>query len=972
MSSETEKEKQTTSETTSENVDPENENSVTENENRTETDSEPVEKTCSESGNHSETDSEPVTENSRSESENRSENDSKKASLENQSEMKSEKASLENQSETKSEKAPSENQSETKSEKAPSENSSETVSEKVTENPPTESETHSKMAEKPSPSSEMTKEEMMENLVEAIISENLREEGNVQEDRISEELGSKTSNTTEIISYKEALPNILHVLPLANRPFFPHQIIPLILEREQWEETIKAITDSSHKLVGLVLSKQEDVNEVKSEDFYEMGTVCRLHRIAQAEDKLQIVVEGLQRFRIEDWVSKQRPFIVNARYYPDARHDNVEEVKPYVLAVVNTIKELLPLNPLYNEELKIFVQRSNPEDPSPLADFAASLTTANKTELQDILETIPILSRLEKVLMLLNKELQQAKAQVEIRKQVEDKMEKHQREFFLREQLKTIQKELGIEKDDRTAEIDKFKKRLEKLTVPEAVKKRLDEEFDKMSMLEVGSPEYAITRNYLDWLTLMPWGHYSEDKLDLKKARKVLEGDHEGLKDVKDRIMEFLAVGKLKGSISGTILLLVGPPGVGKTSIGRSVAKAVGRAFFRLSVGGIHDEAEIKGHRRTYIGAMPGKFIQAMKEVEYANPVIMLDEIDKIGTSYRGDPASALLEVLDPEQNVDFLDHYLDVRFDLSKVLFICTANQPDTIPTPLLDRMEMIKLSGYIASEKLKIAKKHLVKRQLEKSGLKPEQLKISNKVLMRIIEDYAREAGVRNLEKRIGSITRKMALKVLEGKETPIKVKPSKLLDYLGKPVFDTEKAIQGVGVVTGLAWTAMGGATLSIEARCTHNYTRGFKLTGQLGDVMKESAEIAYGYIVSKYEEFEIDKAFFEKAFIHLHVPAGATPKDGPSAGITMASALLSLAKQQEIDKEIAMTGELTLTGQVLPVGGIREKVIAARRIKIFHLILPDANKRDFDELPENVRENIRVDFVKEFSEVVQVLW
>jgi len=795
----------------------------------------------------------------------------------------------------------------------------------------------------------------------------------ISETSIEEEINAALeSGNTEIISYKDALPTLLYILPLANRPFFPHQIIPLILDREPWEETIKAITESSHKLLGLVLVKKDTVDDVQAEDFYEMGTACRLHRIAQAEDKLQIVVEGLQRFKIKDWVSKKRPFVINARYYPETPHDDVEEVKPYVLAAVNIIKELLPLNPLYNEELKIFVQRSNPEDPSPLADFAASLTTANKTELQDILDTTPILKRLEKVLVLLNKELQQAKAQVEIRKQVEDKMEKHQREFFLREQLKAIQKELGIEKDDRTAEIDTFKERLKKLTVPKAAKKRIDEELDKLSMLEVGSAEYAITRNYLDWLTLLPWGQYSDDKLDLKDARAVLERDHEGLKDVKDRIMEFLAVGKLKGSISGTILLLIGPPGVGKTSIGRSVASAVGRSFFRFSLGGIHDEAEMKGHRRTYIGAMPGKFIQAMKEVEYGNPVIMLDEIDKIGTSFRGDPASALLEVLDPEQNVDFLDHYLDVRFDLSKVLFICTANHPDTIPAPLLDRMEMIKLSGYIASEKLQIAKKHLVQRQIDKSGLKPEQITLSDKTLVRIIEDYAREAGVRNLEKRLGTITRKIALKILEGAETPIKVTVDKLNDYLGKPVFETEKAVKGVGVTTGLAWTAMGGATLSVEATRIHKYVRGFKLTGQLGDVMKESAEIAYSYIVSKGKTFGAKKDFFANAFVHLHVPAGATPKDGPSAGITMASALLSLARGQTIDKKVAMTGELTLTGQVLPVGGIREKVIAARRIKIYNLILPEGNKRDFDELPDYVREGITVQFIKEYPDIVKILW
>ncbi len=774
---------------------------------------------------------------------------------------------------------------------------------------------------------------------------------------------------------KDTFPNVLHILPLTNRPFFPHQVIPLILDAEPWLETINEITNSSHKMFGLVTVKTEDMNEAKSDDFYEIGTICRIHRVIQSEDKLQIVVEGLQRFSIEGWLSKVRPFLIKPRYYPETRPENNEDVeilKPYVLAVINTIKELLPLNPLYNEELKVFIQRFSPEDPSPLADFAASLTMANKTELQEILETLPILPRLEKVLLLLNKELEQAKAQVEIRQQVEEKMDKQQREFFLREQLKTIQRELGIEKDDRTAEIEIFGERLKALNVPEPVQKRIDEELEKLSMLEVGSAEYAVTRNYLDWLTLMPWGKYSKDKLNLKRARKVLNRDHEGLEDVKERIMEFLAVGKLKGNISGTILLLVGPPGVGKTSIGRSIAKAVGRSFFRFSVGGIHDEAEIKGHRRTYIGAMPGKFLQAMKDVEYANPVIMLDEIDKIGTSYRGDPASALLEVLDPEQNVDFLDHYLDVRFDLSKVLFICTANQIDTIPPALLDRMEMIKLSGYLTSEKLQIAKKHLLKRQLKKSGLKRKQLVLSDKVLTRIIEDYAREAGVRNVEKRIAMIARKVALKFLEGAKLPLKITPENLSDYLGKPLFDVETEIKGVGVITGLAWTAMGGATLSVEATCSHKYNRGLKLTGQLGDVMKESAEIAYSYIMSQSKHFKIETDFFEKSFIHLHVPAGATPKDGPSAGITMATALLSLAKNQICEKKLAMTGELTLTGQVLPVGGIREKVIAARRVKIYELILPQANKRDFEELPDYVREGVKVHFVKKYPEVAKILW
>jgi ATP-dependent Lon protease len=708
-------------------------------------------------------------------------------------------------------------------------------------------------------------------------------------EKVVEESSESEAGAT-LVHARDVMPTTLHLLPISNRPFFPGQAIPLIVDREQWESTLKAVVDTAPKIIGLVLSRQEDLSHVKHNDFHPMGTACRIHRIVQSEDKLQVLVEGLQRFRIEHWLSKTIPFVAQTHYYPENRYDEVDELKPYILAIINTIRELLPLNPLYGEELKIFLERFGPEDPSHLADFAVSLTTSSKDELQDVLETVPILKRLEKVLLLMNKELQVSKAQAEIRRQVEDKMQKQQRDFFLREQLKAIQKELGLEQDDRSAELDKFKKRLTKLSLSSEAQKRVDEEMEKLAILETGSPEYAVTRNYLDWLTLLPWGKYSKDKLDIVKARKILDRDHEGLEDVKDRIIEFIGVGKLKGSITGTILLLVGPPGVGKTSIGRSIASAIGRAFYRFSVGGIRDEAEIKGHRRTYIGAIPGKFVQAMKDAGYANPVIMLDEIDKIGASYHGDPASALLEVLDPEQNNDFLDHYLDVRFDLSKALFICTANQLDTIPAPLLDRMEMIQLSGYISAEKLQIAKKHLLRRQLERNGLKRGDLRITDATLMHIIEGYARESGVRNLEKRLGTICRKAAIKILNGAPTPLTITVKNLQEYLGKPLFEDEKLLAGAGVATGLAWTAMGGATLSIEATRVHGYSRGLKLTGQLGEVMKESAEIAYSYLLSQCEHCGIDAKFFENAFIHLHVPAGATPKDGPSAGITMTAALL----------------------------------------------------------------------------------
>ncbi len=770
----------------------------------------------------------------------------------------------------------------------------------------------------------------------------------------------------------DVLPGMLHILPLANRPFFPAQMVPLVVDREPWQRTVEAAVETGNHFVGLILIRGDDPQVAGADDFYPMGTASRIHKVVQVEDKLQLFVEGMQRFSIDSWVSRERPFVVRAQYFPETGYKDVPELKAYTVAVINTIKELLPLNPLYGEELKYFLNRFGPDDPARLADFAASLTTSDKEELQEVLEKTHIRERMEKVLVLLKKEVEVAKAQVQIHKHVEESMQKRQRDFLLREQMKAIQKELGIAKDDRTAEVEKFQERLKDLTLPEEAQKRIDDEIQKMSVLEVGSPEYGVTRNYLDWLTQLPWAKFSKDNLNLKYARKVLDHDHDGLEDVKNRIVEFLAVGSMKGEVAGSILLLVGPPGVGKTSIGRSIAQTLGRKFYRFSLGGMRDEAEIKGHRRTYIGAMPGKFIQAIKDVGVGNPVIMLDEIDKIGASYQGDPASALLEVLDPEQNRDFLDHYIDVRFDLSKVLFVCTANQLDTIPGPLLDRMEVIRLSGYITSEKMAIAQHHLIPRQLEKSGLKSGQLKIDNGAVRAIVEGYACEAGVRNLEKRIGQVMRKAVVKILNGAKPPIRVEVKSIEEYLGKPIFQPEKPQSGVGVVTGLAWTPMGGATLDVEATRVHETTRGFKLTGQLGDVMKESAEIAYSYISSHCKDYGAKASYFEKAFVHLHVPAGATPKDGPSAGVTMATALLSLARGQEIIRSLAMTGEITLTGQVLPVGGIREKVIAARRVKIYELILPQANRRDFEELPEHIRHGIKVHFASHYKDVARIVF
>jgi ATP-dependent Lon protease len=772
----------------------------------------------------------------------------------------------------------------------------------------------------------------------------------------------------------QTLPATVYLLPLTEKPFFPAQTLPLIMNEGPWLETVKRIGESGHHLVGLVCVHGDSSDDARPEDFYGVGTLVRMHHPMRSEGKIQFIAEGITRFRVKEWLSPKPPYFARVEYPAEQRQTSAveEETKAYALAIINAIKELLPLNPLYSEELKFFLNRFSPNEPALLTDFAASLTTAPKEKLQEVLEAFSLRKRMQKVLVLIKKELEVAKLQTQIRAKVEEKMTQQQREFFLRQQLKAIQQELGIAKDDRTVDLELYQGRLKKLKLPSHAEKKIGEEMTKLAGLEHGSAEYTVTRNYLDWLTGLPWGKYTRDKLDLARARKILDQDHDGLDDVKERIIEFLAVGAMKGEVAGSILLLVGPPGVGKTSIGKSVARALGRKFYRFSVGGMRDEAEIKGHRRTYIGALPGKFIQAIKEVESQNPVIMLDEVDKIGASYQGDPASALLEVLDPEQNAEFLDHYLDVRFDLSKTLFICTANQLDTIPAPLLDRMETIRLSGYLMEEKVAIARHHLWPRQLKKSGLKRGQVSITAAAIRKIVEGYAREAGVRQLEMNLGKVIRKSVVKIVRKETEKLHITTDNLDQFLTDPPYMPEKPTTGVGVITGLAWTPLGGATLTIEATKVHTLNRGFKLTGQLGDVMKESAEIAYSYITSHLKLYQADVKFFDEAFVHLHVPEGATPKDGPSAGITMATALLSLARNQKIDRPLAMTGELTLTGKVLPVGGIREKVIAAKRVGIFELILPAANKPDFERLPDYVKEGLEAHFVKHYREVVRLVF
>lgn len=773
----------------------------------------------------------------------------------------------------------------------------------------------------------------------------------------------------------DVLPDSLYLIPVPQRPFFPGQVQPVSMDPDEWAGTLAAVSESTNGLVGLayVDHKLQQSEMPEPRHFPEMGCVVRLHRPPNSGDNSrQFLAQGVRRFRILRWLNDKPPYRVQVEYPRSQGERDSDSTKAYAMAVLQAVKELLPLNPLYSEELRQYIANFNPNQPSLLADFSAALTSASGEDLQEILDTLPLQLRMQKVLALLGKEREVAELRGKISEQVNEKVSSQQREFFLREQMKVIQKELGISKDDRSSDAERFNARIDKLVLPEAVQERLDDELQKLSVLEPGSPEYGVTRNYLDWATQVPWGIRSNDNLDLQHAATMLDADHDGLEDVKDRILEFLAVGSFKGEIAGSILLLVGPPGVGKTSIGRSVAQALGREFYRFSLGGMRDEAEIKGHRRTYVGAMPGKFVQALKEVKVSNPVIMLDEIDKIGASFRGDPASALLEVLDPEQNAEFLDHYLDLRIDLSKVLFVCTANQLDTIPSPLLDRMETLRLSGYVAEEKLAIARNHLWPKQLARHGLTPEQLKVNDAALKYVIESYCREAGVRSLEKRLSRIMRKSIVSFLRNGEKRRRIGKKDIEELLGKPPFQTEKPQRGIGVATGLAWTAMGGATLAIESSRVHTLNRGFQLTGRLGEVMRESAEIAYSFVVSHLKDYRCDPDFFDTSMVHLHVPEGATPKDGPSAGITIATALISLARKERIRRPMAMTGELTLTGQVLPVGGIREKVIAARRAKITELILPHANRRDFEELPDYLCEGIKVHFARNYRDVFDTVF
>ncbi len=712
----------------------------------------------------------------------------------------------------------------------------------------------------------------------------------VTPDNIMEAENSRQERAeNSLVLAQDIIPDKIMILPVHDRPMFPKMMGPLLLDDPNYQKLIIQQGEQKQPIyLGLLLVKDDEESMQKQpkdqHDFYDMGVVVRIQHVSsfKPQEPIQMVAQALNRFQLASLTFENKVPFARITVIPEEKTEISEEIKAYSVAIIECIKELVTLNPLFKDGLSLIIERINVSDPGALADFAASMTTSSGEELQEILVTIEVRARVEKVLVLLKKELEITRLKTKISKRIEERLSKQQREFFLKQQLQEIKKELGLAKDDTQSEVEKFEKRLTKLELTDEASTRIREEIEKLRLLGPSSAEFNVTRAYLDWLTILPWGIYTEDNYDIDKAATLLHRDHYGLDDVKDRILELISVGIVKGDLAGSIILLVGPPGVGKTSIGKSVANALGREYYRFSVGGMRDEAEIKGHRRTYIGALPGKFIQAMKTCKTANPLIMLDEIDKIGASFRGDPASALLEVLDPEQNQNFLDHYLDVRFDLSKVLFICTANQLESIPQPLIDRMEVIHLSGYIMAEKVEIARRHLLPRQRKMHGFTARQISISNPTLKEIIEGYAREAGVRGLENCIKKILRKSAKHIIKDPRQTVKITKKDLPELLGRKHFTQDHAFQKprIGVITGLAYTSMGGTTLYIESIPIPSAQPGYKQTGQLGKVMVESSEIAYSYVRSLLKGDRKAVDFFKTNFIHLHVPAGATPKDGPS--------------------------------------------------------------------------------------------
>ncbi len=798
-----------------------------------------------------------------------------------------------------------------------------------------------------------------------------------------------TSDSTEdnLPPAEIVYPNKLLIIPVMGRPVFPGIFTPLMISGT---EDAKAVEEAckTDAFIGIVLMKNETQNPSVA-DLHDVGTAARIvKKIKLPDGSLNVFISTMRRFRIRKSLSAKSPMAVAVEYLDDENDDSIE-VKAMTRALVNEMKAISENNPLFSEEMRM--NMLNMEHPGRLADFITTILSIDKNEQQHVLELLDVHKRMEQVMVYVKKEQELLRIQKKIQSDLNEKVEKNQREYFLREELKSIQEELGITKNSKTNDYEKFKEKIDSFKFTGEIKETVESELEKFNLMEPHSPEYISSRNYLELITQLPWQDEQKEEFSLSEAKDILEKDHYGLEDVKKRIIEYLAVRKLKKDNRGSILILVGPPGVGKTSIGRSIANAMHKPFYRFSVGGMHDESEIKGHRRTYIGSMPGRIISGLKITKSKSPVFMIDEIDKMGYgSAHGDPASALLEVLDPEQNVTFRDNYLDVPFDVSNVFFILTANTTDSIPEPLLDRAEMIHLSGYIDQEKIEIAKKYLIPKNLEKNGLKKSQVKYSASALKKIAEEYAREAGMRNFEKCLDKIHRKLVLEQLSIAEDAnteqeasvaksiedktFSVNDSDLQKYLGKPVFDESqiKKASLPGTAIGLAWTSMGGDTLLIESIAFAG-KGGLQLTGQMGDVMKESANIALNWVRQFVIEHNIKSAdWFDNNTIHLHIPEGATPKDGPSAGITMATTLLSLLSGRIIKPHLAMTGELSLTGMVLPIGGLREKTVAAKRNGIKTIIIPKANLRDLEEIPEHVKHGIEFIPVSTAFEVMKLVF
>ena len=762
------------------------------------------------------------------------------------------------------------------------------------------------------------------------------------------------------------------VMPLRNTVLFPQQVIPIYVGREK---SLKLINDLSPQSKHIVVVAQEDgsIEDPLPEDLYSYGTLAVVLKVFDMPDNSKsAIVQGVERVKMLDYTDDAPYYLAKVSRVEDEEDEDLE-LDAMVKNLRNTFSELIKVAPNLTEEHSGML--SNIQKPARLADRAISLLTVSNSEKQDILEELNVKARVEKAIAVLSREIQRIKLGEEIQSEVHDEISKTQREYYLREQMKAIKKELG--EDEGTVELNELEDKVKEAKMTEEAEKVALKELDRLSRIPTQSPEYSVARTYIEWLADLPWSISSEDTVDVKKAKKILDEDHYGLDKVKERILEYLAVRSLKqekdpnGAIRGPILCFAGPPGVGKTSLGQSIARSMGREFIRMSLGGVRDEAEIRGHRRTYIGALPGRIIQSLKKAGTNNPVFMLDEIDKLGMDFRGDPSSALLEVLDPEQNSTFNDHYLEVDFDLSKVMFIATANYQDPIPPALKDRMEILDFSGYIEDEKVKIAQRHLIPKQIEENGLTKKEVGFDENSVKELIRSYTREAGVRNLEREIANVLRKVARDRVEKKGKKININKKKVHGYLGAPRFYSEIAERTTkpGVVTGLAWTAAGGDILFVEAskmKGKGNLT----LTGHLGDVMKESATAALTYIRSHTDILGLEEDFHEKTDIHIHVPAGAIPKDGPSAGVSMFTAILSLLTGKPVEDKVAMTGEITLRGNVLPIGGVKEKVTAAHRSGIKTIILPDHNKKDLEDIPDHIKKDLTFHFAHEMMDVIDV--